>query len=158
MNVLRGLKSLRINNLFTQMKSTFVDQNVKPQIILFCPFRKDFSLYRVLMPHWRKTGSGLLFCSTNLPLTSNKWVRSTIKLCSVLSLSSALSINISNIKKFRIPKKSWEHWESNLGLLGEKQESYPLCFAPPPPRIRTFWQRIGPKLPLTLRPSYHRGR
>ena len=62
MNVLRGLKLLRIKSLFTQMKSTFVDQNVKPKIILFCPFRKNFSLYRVLMPHWRKTGL-ILFAS-----------------------------------------------------------------------------------------------
>ena len=41
------------------------------------------------------------FCSsTSLPLTSTRWVRTTIKLCNVHSLSSVLSLNLSNIKNF----------------------------------------------------------
>ena len=51
-----------------------------------------------------------------------------LSFCTVHSLSSELSINLSNIKKFRITKKSWERLESNPGLLGEKQECYPPCY------------------------------
>ena len=42
-----------------------------------------------------------------------------LKLC-------AVNVNLSNIQFFG------EHWESNPGPLGKKQESYPLCYAPPP--------------------------
>ena len=38
------------------------------------------------------------FCSTSLPLASTRWVQSTIKLCTVHSLSSVLSLNVGNIK------------------------------------------------------------
>ena len=43
------------------------------------------------------------FCSgSSLQLASTRWVKSTIKLCTVhsLSLSSALSINLDNIDNF----------------------------------------------------------
>ena len=40
------------------------------------------------------------FCSTSLPLTSTRWVGSTIILCTVYSLNSVLSINLINIKFF----------------------------------------------------------
>ena len=38
------------------------------------------------------------FCSASLPLTNTRCVRSTIKLSTVNSLSSGLSINLVNIK------------------------------------------------------------
>ena len=68
------------------------------------------------------------FLSTSLPLTSTRWVQSTIKLCTVHSLTSAFLINsaTSNLKKNR------ERRISNPGLLDENQERYPLFYAANP--------------------------
>ena len=68
-----------------------------------------------------------VFCSTSFPLTSTRWVRTTIKLCTLHSLSSALSFKSKQHQE--IPKKSWECWESNPALLGVKGEHY-LCAMP----------------------------
>ena len=57
-----------------------------------------------------------LFCWTCYPFTIT---RSTIKLCTVHSLNSALLINLGNIDF----EKNWKSRESNLGPRGEKQES-----------------------------------
>ena len=73
------------------------------------------------------------FFSTSLPLTSTRWVRTTIKLCTVHSLSSGLSLNLSDIKKFR--KSLGERWESNPGRLGVKYEHY-LCAMPTPQALK----------------------
>ena len=61
--------------------------------------------YNVTKSAWVRFPSLLpiVFCffRTSLPLASTRWVWTTIKLCTVHSLSSALSLNLSNIKKFR---------------------------------------------------------
>ena len=69
--------------------------------------------------------SVIFFGSTSLPLSFNRWLRSTIKHCAVHSLSSALSINLSNVKSFRKCQKS------NPGPLGAKRKRY-LCAMRPP--------------------------
>ena len=53
-------------------------------------------LYRI-RSCFKQSNTSLVFC-TSMPLTSYWWFWSTIKLCPVHSLSSALSINLSNIK------------------------------------------------------------
>ena len=73
----------------------------------------------------------VFFCGTSLPLTSTRGAWSTNKLCTVHSLSSALLINLGKIWVFLL-KKTWERKESNLGLLCEKQDCYPLCYVAPP--------------------------
>ena len=45
-----------------------------------------------------------VYCSTSLPISSSRSVRSTIELCTVHSQSSAMSINLGNIK-FYFEKK-----------------------------------------------------
>ena len=49
--------------------------------------------------------SVILFCSTSLPLTRTRWVRSTIKRCTVHSLSRALSRNRRESNPRRREKK-----------------------------------------------------
>ena len=64
----------------------------------------------------RRLESFLFFWRTSLPLTSTRWVRKTIELCIVHSLSSELSEKLSNIEIF------WVRRESNPGPLGEKRK------------------------------------
>ena len=50
-------------------------------------------------------------------------------------LSPALLITLSDIENFHL-KFFGECWESNLGLLGEKQVCYLCAMQPPPPRLQ----------------------
>ena len=79
--------------------------------------------------------SAILFCSTSLPQVSTRFVRSAIKLCTVHSLSSTLSISLSNNEYFL------EHRESNPGPLGEKHKRY-LCAVQPPLERYSFNVRV----------------
>ena len=79
----------------------------------------------------------LVFCSTSVPLTSTRWVQTTIKLfCTVHSLSSALSLNLSNIKKFRNGKNLGNaENRTRAGWLWRAYTTSVLCR---PPTIRFF--------------------
>ena len=65
------------------------------------------------------------FGSTSLLRTCTRWDRSNIKLCTAHCLSSALSINLSNINFF------WQSRKSNPGQLGEKRKRYLFAMRPP---------------------------
>ena len=65
---------------------------------------------------WNLTELQWVFCCISLPLASTRVLVLGFDqlFFTVHTLSSTLlSINLTNIKKFR--KKSWENWESNLG-------------------------------------------
>ena len=63
-------------------------------------------------------------------LTNTRWVRSTIKLsCTVHSLSSALSINLSNIKNSGTPR-------IKPGAAGREVQTLPMRYAPPPSLLK----------------------
>ena len=79
-------------------------------------WRAGLGKFKNLQDRIAQLGYLVIFCSTSLPLTSTKWVQSTIKLCTVLSLSSALSINLGNIEIENIRERR----ESNPVLLGKK--------------------------------------
>ena len=71
------------------------------------------------------------FCSTSLPLTSTRLVRSTIKLfaLSTLTLSSALSINLGNINYFFEDKPFGKISRIEPGAAGweARMQSFVLC-------------------------------
>ena len=67
-------------------------------------------------------GKNAIFSNTSLPLTSTKWVRSTVKLCTVYYQSCWL-INLGNIDFFF--GKIWERRESKPGPLGDNRECSP---------------------------------
>ena len=75
-----------------------------------------------------------LFCSTSLHLTSTRWVWTTIKLCTVHSLSSGLSLNLGNIKKFR--KNLGNAENRTLGWVRRANATSVLCR--PPACIRLY--------------------
>ena len=80
------------------------------------------------LPCWGRR----LFCSTSLLLASTRWVQLTLS--SLWSLfKSGPSINLCNIELFfpRSLENFCERGESNPGLLGAKQEHYPLRYAAP---------------------------
>ena len=83
-----------------------------------------------------------LFCSTSLPLTSTRWFNQHIqafphsKKCHWLLISATSRV---------IGKNSWECWESNPGLLGEKRKGY-LCAMPSPFKLRVYASRQTSKV------------
>ena len=89
----------------------------------FCPFNFPFVILH-----------GSTFVSFNtLPLTSTRRVRSPIELCAVHSLRSTLEINLCSI--IILFENNRYCRELNPGPLVKKQESYPLCYAPPSPQL-----------------------
>ena len=67
-----------------------------------------------------------IFCSTSLPLTSTRWFNKHIQ---AFPHSKKWRHLISATS--RIEKNSWEHRESNPGLLGKKRNSYHCAMQPP---------------------------
>ena len=84
--------------------------------LFVCNWRAGLGKFKNLQDLIAQLGYLVIFCSTNLPLTSTKWVQSAIKLCTVHLQSSALSINLGNIEIENIRERR----ESNPVLLGEK--------------------------------------
>ena len=75
--------------------------------------------------NWEPNGVILLmsglFCNASLPLSNTRWVQ--------LTLSTVLSSAV-NKSQLHQEKNAWDCWESNPGLLGEKQGCY-LCAMQP---------------------------
>ena len=89
-----------------------------------------------LWAQWAKTHQALslghkvsiFFLSTGLPLARTKWVQSTFSSYCQLSSNQRHWFTSSIILPRKIFRK---HWESHLGLSGEKQVCY-LCAMQPP--------------------------
>ena len=86
------------------------------------------------------------FCSTSLPLTSTRWVQSTIKLFTVHTLTSVLSINLGSIKNYVILR-------IKPGATGREARklSTVLCGPPPTPGKTILCLPIRKKLMATNR-------
>ena len=76
------------------------------------------------------------FFSTSLPLTSTRWVRTTIKLCTVHSLSSTLSLNLIKATS-RNSEKILGTLRIEPGPAGCEARMLPLRYADPPKSIVT---------------------
>ena len=73
--------------------------------------------------HWKYF---FLFCSTSVPLSETRWVRSNTKLCTVQSISSVLLMNLAT-SKFSLEK---------FELEAAGQEARTQITAPPPKKMK----------------------
>ena len=89
----------------------------------------------------------LFFCGT-----SSRRVGSTTKLCTDHSLSNALSLNLSNIKKFQ---KILEKLRIKPGPAGCEARMLPLCYAPPPSVLKNVWVGNWAQDPYVKRSQIH---
>ena len=85
---------------------------------------KFFLMQRKKLP-WFVRSQNRSFYGTGLPLARTRWVRSTFS--SHCPLSSNQRYCLTSVTLILFPLKFfWDCWESNLGLLGEKQVRYHL--------------------------------
>ena len=69
-----------------------------------------------------------VFCSTSLPLTNTRWVRSTIKLLHC-PISKQCAVDKSQQHQVILnSEKNWEHWKSKPGAAGREAR---MQFGPP---------------------------
>ena len=85
-----------------------------------------------------------LFCSTSLPLARGLDGFDQCYQASAVHCSRQQRRRLTSATS-RIQNNSWEHLESNPGLLGAKQEHYLLSY-PPPIRL-AFWVRYRNSCP-----------
>ena len=91
-------------------------------------------LMQPVLATFRFAAIRVLFCSTSLPITSTRWFIQCIQAFPIYKKCHRLISAIT-----RIQKNSWEHRESNPGLLGEKRELFHCAMQPPTLPIRVFY-------------------